>query len=166
MNMTGFGAHIEAERRFVVSTTCNAGKVPELLPADACQLGLIVQGYLIASEDVEFRVRSGVEDFFTLKTARGHGRRLELEVPLPGWLTRTLVRFCRWKIEKTRWTYTNGGQRWEIDVYHGVLAGLITAEAETMDFDSLDVPSWAGREVTGTPSWSNRSLARVGLPKE
>ena len=50
---------------------------------------------------------------------------------------------------------------WEVDEFEGDLAGLILAEVELEASDeSVDIPPWAGQEITGLPSWSNAPLLK------
>lgn len=64
-------------------------------------------------------------------------------------------------IEKTRYILDDGGQRWEIDEFHGVNQGLIVAEIELDDeSDGFEKPSWLGREVSHDPRYFNANLAR------
>ena len=65
-------------------------------------------------------------------------------------------------IEKTRyvWPTPDGKHKWEIDEFEGRLAGLILAEIELKTSSEEFVkPEWLGHDITGLPSWSNRSLA-------
>ena len=64
-------------------------------------------------------------------------------------------------VEKTRyvWAGPDGGE-WEVDEFEGRLAGVILAEIELNSPNQVVViPEWIGHEITGLPSWSNRSLA-------
>lgn len=60
---------------------------------------------------------------------------------------------------------------WEIDVYHGALDGLITAECEVKSRDEADLlerPTWFDRSgatnVTHDRAYKNFSLAINGKP--
>lgn len=66
-------------------------------------------------------------------------------------------------VEKKRYLWTNtDGFVWEIDEFEGNLAGLIIAEVELEDEDAtVEIPSWAGMELTYLRGWSNASLARM-----
>ena len=65
-------------------------------------------------------------------------------------------------IEKTRYNWRGVDQiLWEVDEFEGGLNGLILAEVELPSEDHvIEIPSWAGREITGDKSWSNAALAR------
>ena len=66
-------------------------------------------------------------------------------------------------VEKKRYLWTNtDGFVWEIDEFESNLAGLIIAEVELEDEDvAVEIPSWAGMELTYLRGWSNASLARM-----
>jgi CYTH domain-containing protein len=66
-------------------------------------------------------------------------------------------------VEKKRYLWTNtDGFVWEIDEFESNLAGLIIAEVELEDEDvTVEIPSWAGMELTYLRGWSNASLARM-----
>jgi CYTH domain-containing protein len=182
--MKGPKSIVEAERRFVLAPKPSAtptspptvsridstpqpqtGERFDRLPAGAVQVGRIEQGYLISGQCVELRVRTGVEHSAALKVGVGRGRRLEFETALPSALAFVFLRVCPWRLSKTRWVVELVDQRWDVDLYHGTLTGLITAEAETENFDTLHIPEWDMVEVTGEVCWSNRALARRGLPE-
>ena len=66
-------------------------------------------------------------------------------------------------VEKTRyfWPGTDG-LTWEIDEFEGGLAGLVLAEVELHDSTQIvEIPEWAGSEITGLPGWSNSALAKT-----
>ncbi|MBR95231.1 MAG: hypothetical protein CMA81_00190 [Euryarchaeota archaeon] len=66
-------------------------------------------------------------------------------------------------VEKTRyfWPGTDG-LTWEIDEFEGKLAGLVLAEVELHDSTQIvEIPEWAGSEITGLPGWSNSALAKT-----
>ncbi|UWQ61963.1 hypothetical protein K3723_14020 [Leisingera caerulea] len=74
------------------------------------------------------------------------------------------------RIEKTRWTgELPDGLQFELDVFEGDLAPLVTVEVE---FSSLELaeafrpPSWFGRELTSDKRYKNKVLAVSGLPQE
>ena len=63
-------------------------------------------------------------------------------------------------IEKTRHVVEAGGRRWEVDVFAGANAGLVVAEIELESADApLQVPAWAGSEVTDDPRYYNANLS-------
>ena len=71
----------------------------------------------------------------------------------------------RASLAKTRYFVPHGGNTWQIDVYKGILTGVVLAEielpSETSDFA---LPPWVGQEVTGDPAYKkfNMVTARLG----
>jgi adenylate cyclase len=58
------------------------------------------------------------------------------------------------------------GLRWEVDLFGGVLDGLVMAEIELDDADqAFTRPEWLGAEITDDPRYYNAALARDGLPR-
>jgi adenylate cyclase len=54
----------------------------------------------------------------------------------------------------------------ELDVYHGQLEGLITAEIEFASAEAAAAfrpPAWLGREITDDPGYKNKRLATHGV---
>lgn len=68
-------------------------------------------------------------------------------------------------IQKRRYTLTWNELDWVVDEFEAGLEGLVLAEIELYYADQdIDLPPWAGREVTDDPLFRNESLARLGLP--
>jgi CYTH domain-containing protein len=64
-------------------------------------------------------------------------------------------------LEKVRHTVPFGGLDWTIDVYMGPLNGVVLAEVELERPDQrLQLPLWAGEEVTNGPRFKKSNLAR------
>jgi adenylate cyclase len=153
---------VEIERKFLV------GRTPADL--DTHQSAEIEQGYLaITDEGVEVRIRRyGGRASLTIKSG-GERARLEEEVEIDERRFKALWPLTEGRrIQKTRYRIpAPDGFTIELDVYHGQLAGLITAEVE---FDSPDAATaftpleWLGQEVTDDPRYKNKRLATEGLP--
>lgn len=65
-------------------------------------------------------------------------------------------------IDKIRHLIPAGnGRTWEVDVFAGAHEGLVLAEIELESPDeTVDLPRWIGREVTGDPRYGNLALAQ------
>ena len=153
----------EVERKFLV------GDVPDGVGAGAS----LRQAYLAIDGDVEVRVRDE-DGSFTLTVKGGSGlERTEVEAALDA------ERFAElWplgegrRIEKVRHRVPLDdagapGLVAELDVFAGVLAGLVVVEVEFPDraaADAFTPPAWFGEELTGSRGWSNADLARYGRP--
>jgi len=155
---------VEIERKFLVD--------PALFfpPAFGSE---IRQGYLVRSPERSVRVRltrsevplGEVEESAALTIKGPDGlARLEYEYPIPaGDAAELLDRLCLpGEIKKVRYLVDVAGRSFEVDVYDGVHAGLITAEIELESVDDTVVlPDWVTEEVTGDPAWTNASLSRA-----
>lgn len=66
-------------------------------------------------------------------------------------------------IRKRRYVWEDAqGLEWETDEFEGRLAGLVLVEVELESDQEIDeLPPWAGHEITGLSSWSNRALAEA-----
>ncbi len=151
----------EIERKFLVS------EVPEVARRVAGTS--ISQGYIaVGSDGTEVRLRRK-GDRFVQTVKRGSGlRRLETEVELSRKQFDSL-----WpqtesrRVAKIRYEIPYGGHLIELDVFHGVLEGLIIAEVEFRSLAESAVfkpPGWFGKEVTEDAEYRNRSLAVDGRP--
>jgi adenylate cyclase len=131
----------------------------------------IRQGWLARDPERTVRVRLsspfGREDsptraFLTVKGPDGLVRsEFEYEIP-PDDAIRLLDDLCLpGQITKVRYQVPAGAHTFEVDVYSGRQAGLVTAEVELPDPDTaVDVPGWVVREVTGDPAWTNAALSQ------
>jgi adenylate cyclase len=122
------------------------------------------QAYLAETDRAAIRVRIiGDESaVITIKSALpGLSRQeFEYEVPLSDALAMATLRQGS-ELQKTRFRVPHGGRIWEVDVYSGDNAGLIIAEIEVeCESAVVEIPAWAGREVTGDERYYAARLAR------
>ena len=70
---------------------------------------------------------------------------------------------CGGIVKKTRFRVPAGeGLTWEIDVFEGENAGLVTAEIELPSESTAFVkPAWLGKEVSGEARYYNSNLAKT-----
>jgi adenylate cyclase len=152
---------VEIERKFLVEQLPNG--------LDSFPSREIAQGYLAITDDVEVRVRRyGQESFVTVKSS-GDESRVEEEIEIDGRRFDSLWPLTEGRrVEKRRYRIPAGdGLTIELDVYHGRLTGLVTAEVEfgsRADADGFAPPAWLSREVTDDPRYKNKRLATEGLP--
>lgn len=76
-----------------------------------------------------------------------------------------LARHClRGELAKTRYFVPHGALTWEVDVYKGILAGVILAEVELpSESTELTLPFWVGREVTGDPDYKKSNMVNARM---
>ncbi len=120
---------------------------------------------LLEEPDWTVRVRKSHSAYFlTLKGSRKGASAAEYEWEIERNLAESIVVDSQYPfIEKKRYLWTNtDGFVWEIDEFESNLAGLIIAEVELENEDAtVEIPSWAGMELTYLRGWSNASLARM-----
>ena len=152
----------EIERKFLVP------QVPKNL--DRYPHAVYLQGYIALGDDgTEVRLRRVGDTYFeTVKTGDGLTRG-EVEIPLSQRQFEALWDLTEGRrIEKARYRLDYGSVVIELDVYHGELKGLMTAEIE---FDSVaasrsfEAPDWLGEEVTNDRRYKNKHLAAHGVPR-
>ena len=118
-----------------------------------------------ANPERTVRVRlAGERAFLTIKGRTNGASRTEFEYPIPAEDAPSLLALCETPlIEKTRHRIVHAGLTWEIDVFHEENEGLVVAEVELQSTDQrVDLPEWAGDEVTSDPRYVNANL--VGHP--
>jgi adenylate cyclase len=65
-------------------------------------------------------------------------------------------------LEKVRNYVPYGGLTWEIDVYDGLLKGVVIAEIELDREDRvLELPGWLGKEITGDVRYSKFNMEKA-----
>ena len=153
---------VEIERKFLVKRE----RLPELTGGTP-----VKQGYLPTDGLVSVRPRvKGGAGFLTVKgpsTEDGLSR-AEFEYPIPLEDAEAMLDgLCADRtVMKTRYEIVVGGRLWEIDVFGGANEGLIIAEVELDRADEdIDLPEWAGTEVTGDVRFFNQRLADRPWPE-
>lgn len=145
----------EIERKFLV-------KRGEWMPRDGGTH--FKQGYLNSQKERVVRVRiEGDKAKLTIKGITTGVTRSEFEYAIPVDDAAILLdQLCEKPlIDKHRYVETIGGHTWEIDVFHGDNEGLVIAEVELQSEDEkLDLPPWAGAEVSGDPRYFNSNLLK------
>lgn len=120
------------------------------------------QGYLNRDPHRTVRVRvAGLSAFITVKGITVGATRQEFEYSIPMEDAEQLLALCEGPlIEKKRYVVEHQGHRWEIDEFSGDNGGLVLAEVELrQENEVIDLPCWAGREVSDDPRYFNSNLA-------
>jgi len=150
---------IEIERKFLVATDeWRAAIVKSVCLED----GLIAS---VGGRKVRVRIADD-RATLTVKGARvGLGRdEFEYEIPLAD--AQTMLRdHCEGKVvTKVRHFVQEAGFTFEIDVYDGLLAGIIIAEAE-LEAEDQDFPrpAWLGEEITGREEYRKVNMLKARL---
>lgn len=151
----------EIERKFLVT------RIPQGVLKDAGTF--IEQGYLVVAADgLELRLRRKGERYFqTVKKGRGLVRtEVEIELSAAQYAALWPLTAGR-RLVKRRYRVTVSEHLCEIDVFDGLLAGLVVAEVE---FASVEAalrfvpPDWFVVDVTADERFQNSHLGTHGLP--
>jgi CYTH domain-containing protein len=144
----------EIERKFLV--------VGHQWRDEAVHRERLVDGLLATSEGRKVRVRLyATRASLAIKTARKGRARLEFEYDIPRADAEQLIRTeCGPNVlAKTRHRVPYEGFTWEVDVYEGLLDGVVLAEVEMATADQEPpLPTWVGREVTDEPEYRKQRL--------
>lgn len=152
---------VEIERRFLVAS--------DAWRDAALGRKRLIQGYLAREDGVSVRLRlTGSAARLTIKGPGGLSRP-EFEYDIPRDEAQQMIeQLCAGRsLAKTRHIVPHGGLRWEVDVFEGVLAGLVIAEVELPATDHpVALPPWVGREITGDHRYANAVLASADAPPQ
>jgi CYTH domain-containing protein len=145
---------VEIERKFLVIHTTFLNNINGKR---------IAQGYLSSDPERTVRVRvKGDQGFLTIKGKSSDNglSRYEWEKEITITEAQDLLKICLpGIIDKTRYEILIGAHIWEIDLFHGANDGLIIAEVElTSEGETVILPSWIDREVTGDKLYYNSYL--------
>jgi len=120
------------------------------------------QGYLSSHRERTVRVRTaGEQGYLTIKGLSRGATRSEYEYAIPyADALALLEELCEKPvIQKVRYRISYGGLVWEVDEFGGENAGLVVAEVElTHEGQTIQLPPWAGEEVTGDERYYNANL--------
>jgi adenylate cyclase len=152
--MRGKDMVLEIERKFLVRD--------ETWRANCACKHEIRDGLIAVADGRKVRVRI-CDERATLtvktKTAGLANNEFEYDIPLRD-AEELLAHHClRDALAKTRYVVPHGRHVWHVDVYKGILEGMVLAEvelpSETADFA---LPPWLGQEVTGNPDYKKTNM--------
>lgn len=113
---------------------------------------------------VRVRVRDDVRATLAIKAKKAGPRDSEFEYEIPvADAEELLASHCGAHVlEKTRYFVPYAGFVWEVDVYEGMLDGVVLAEVEVASEDvHVPLPDWIGVEVTGRPEYKKINMQRA-----
>lgn len=144
---------IEIERKFLVAD-------PSVV--DGLHGVVIRQGYLSRDPGRTVRIRrKGKHGVITIKGVTSGASRAEWEYEISSADADEMMALCEGPVlDKTRYLVHVAGRTWEVDVFAGANEGLVMAEVELDAEDAaVELPSWAGLEVTDDPRYYNANLS-------
>src|SRR6516164_9271024 len=154
---------LEIERKFLVANDGWRGFVTRQIR--------IRDGLIASTGGNKARVRIADSNAtIALKSRRNGPIRTEFEYAIPYSDAMEMLRtMCDGRVlEKVRHVIPHGTV-WHIDVYEGILNGVVLAEVELLHADQkLDLPGWVGKEVTNDPMYRKINMQRqriVDLPE-
>jgi len=140
---------IEIERKFLLANDDWKSSVTRRIR--------IRDGLIASNNGNKARVRIADSNAtITLKSRRRGPIRTEFEYAIPySDAVEILQTMCDGRVlDKVRHVITHAGSLWHVDVYEGILDGVVLAEVELQHVDQkLDLPGWIGKEVTGDPRY-------------
>jgi adenylate cyclase len=147
---------IEIERKFLVQKNL-------LEHVHLGEGSRFTQGYLSVRPVVRVRLSERADISEAWVTIKGEGtlKRSEFEYAVSPEDARGMLELCAFAISKTRYHVHVEGHQWDVDEFHGDLAGLWLAEVELTHTDETFVrPLWLGEEVTDDGQYTNAALAQ------
>ncbi|MEL6854232.1 MAG: CYTH domain-containing protein [Cyanobacteria bacterium J06607_13] len=151
----------EIERKFLVASD----RWRDALAARNLTGQFYCQGYIATvhpGQSVRLRI-VGEQGYLTIKGPTEGLSRAEFEYDIPVDDARELLEtLCdRPFIEKIRYRLPIDNLVWEIDEFQGDNAGLVIAEVElTSAGQTVSLPDWVGKEVSGDVRYYNSSLVK------
>jgi CYTH domain-containing protein len=151
---------IEIERKFLVSND----EWRQL----AVRSVRLRDGLIGAYKDRKVRVRIVGDNIATIaiKGPRVGIAQAEFEYEIPiADAERMLSTMCQDDtLEKERFFVDDAGGTWHVDVYSGILQGVVIAEIELKhESEELTLPHWIGKEVTGDPFFKKINMRARAL---
>jgi adenylate cyclase len=154
---------VEIERKFLV---VDHGWKNSIARSVRIRDGLIANNN---GQKVRVRIANGVATI-AIKSRRRGPARAEFEYAIPYSDAEEMLRtMCGGNVlDKVRHFVSHASNTWQIDVYEGLLEGVVLAEIELTDADQkLTLPDWIGEEVTADPTYRkvNMVATRLAEPK-
>src|SRR5262245_46117218 len=140
---------LEIERKFLVAN--NRWK-------HSIVRSIRIRDGLIASDKgnkARVRIANGIATI-ALKSRRHGSVRTEFEYAIPISDAEEMLRtMCEGNVlDKVRHLVSHASDTWQVDVYEGLLGGIVLAEMGLTDADQqLTLPDWIGTEVTADPRY-------------
>jgi CYTH domain-containing protein len=155
------GMALEIERKFLVA---NDGWKNSVTRRVRIRDGLIANH---KGHKARVRIADGVATI-ALKSRKRGLVRSEFEYVIPFSDAENMLHLmCEGNVlDKIRHFVSHAGDTWEVDVYEGLLDGVVLAEIELADADQrLTLPDWIGADVTADPTYRKINMVAARLAK-
>ena len=127
----------------------------------SCTRRIHIRDGLIATENGR-KVRVRIADDRATLAVKGQESgftRAEYEYDIPRTDAEEMLRMCDYRAEKTRHIVPHAGSIWQVDVYEGILSGIVIAELEmSNEGQAFDLPNWIGEDVTDNPKYKKANM--------
>jgi adenylate cyclase len=153
---------LEIERKFLVA---NDGWKNSIVRSVRIRDGLIANN---KGHKARVRIANEVATI-ALKSRRSGLPRTEFEYAIPYSDAEEMLRImCDGNfLDKVRHFVSHVSNTWQVDVYEGLLDGVVLAEIELTDADQkLTLPDWIGAEVTSDPRYRKVNMVADRIVKE
>jgi CYTH domain-containing protein len=151
---------LEIERKFLVA---NDGWKTSIARSVRIRDGLIANNN---GQKARVRIADDVATIALKSRKRDFIMRDEFEYAIPLSDAEEMLRImCDDNVlHKTRHFVPHASDTWHVDVYEGLLDGVVLAEIELTNVDQTFIlPDWIGREVTGNPSYRKINMLAAHL---
>jgi CYTH domain-containing protein len=152
---------LEIERKFLVTSP---GWKASVVRSVRIRDGLIANN---KGHKARVRIANDVATI-ALKSRRLGLVRTEFEYVIPYRDAEEILRvMCDGNVlDKVRHFVSHAGNTWQVDLYEGLLDGIVLAEIELTDTDQqLTLPDWIGEEVTADPNYRKINMVAVRRAK-
>jgi CYTH domain-containing protein len=137
---------------------------------DVIKMERLRDGLVATTDGRKVRVRIYSDrSTITIKTRNENGDKGEFEYEIPKNDAEEIIKnHCGgYRLDKTRYYVDYKDFMWEVDVYDGLLKGLIIAEIKLANInDDLPMPQWVGREVTGDSNYKKLNMLKRKLEND
>src|SRR5262245_47368464 len=127
----------------------------------------ITDGLIAITPERKVRVRiCDHRSTLTVKSKTEDLANVEFEYEIPrADAEELLAHHClRAGLAKTRYFVPDGPFTWQVDVYDGILEGVVLAEVELpSETAELVLPPWVGQEVTGDPKYKKINMVNARM---
>jgi adenylate cyclase len=152
---------LEIERKFLVA---NPSWKNSVVRSVRIRDGLIANN---KGHKARVRIANDVATI-ALKSRRLGLARTEFEYVIPYSDAEEMLRImCDGNVlDKVRYFVSHASNTWQVDVYEGLLDGVVLAEIELTDPDrKLTLPDWIGAEVTADPNYRKINMVAARRAK-
>ena len=167
-NVLGIPVPLEIQRKFLIERPSD-----EVLMRHGAVAQKITQAYLKSNAGNERRIRqrgnqNGFTCFYTEKKTFSALKRIERERKISEKEYLTLLTEAKYILTKTRWSFLEKGQCFDLDTFDFVSNQALLEIELTSENQQIILPDWITpiKEVSDCDGYRNYTIAKKGFPKE